>query len=287
MTAVSPKGAPAGSGMSNLKLRVISGIVMIAGVLLLTWLGGIWYRLLCVAIAAGVLYEWTAMTLGGSARSTHRMLLAASLALVLLLLIAGFSAGTLLLVLIGVVIVSGIHAAVTNAGFWAVTGLAYAGLCAISLAFLRGVDAAGLMATLFLFAVVWATDILAYFTGRAIGGPKLAPSISPGKTWSGAIGGTIAAAIAGILLVAYVGSPLSAVAIAALVISLSIVSQAGDLFESRLKRMFGVKDSSQLIPGHGGVMDRVDGLAVAAFVMFLVGAFMSGLDTPAHAFFNR
>lgn len=275
------------SGMSNLKLRVISGIVMIVGVLLLTWLGGVWYRLLSAAIGAGVLYEWTAMSMRDRESSIHRGLLVGSLGLVLVLLVAGVSAGYLLLILAALVAVSAVHAGMMKQGFWPVTGLAYAGLCAIALAFLRGNDDAGLLATLFLFAVVWATDILAYFTGRAIGGPKLAPSISPGKTWSGAIGGTIAAALAGILLVAYVGSPMSAAAVAALVIALSVVSQAGDLFESRLKRMFGVKDSSQLIPGHGGVMDRVDGLAVAAFAMFLIGASVSGLDTPAHAFFIR
>lgn len=279
--------APKPAGMSNLQQRILSGIVLIVGVLLLTWAGGVWYRLLCAAIAAGVLYEWTAMTVPGSAHAAHRILLTVLLATVLALLVWGSSAGVLLLVLAVALLVGAAHAAMTKTGFWAVSGLAYAGLCAISLAFLRGSDMVGLITTLFLFAVVWATDIMAYFVGRAVGGPKLAPSISPGKTWSGAVGGTVAAVIAGFAVAAYAGSALMPLALIGLVVLLSVVSQAGDLFESRLKRLFSVKDSSQLIPGHGGVMDRVDGLAVAAFALFVIGAFSAGLDTPAYAFFNR
>jgi phosphatidate cytidylyltransferase len=122
---------------------------------------------------------------------------------------------------------------------------------------------------LFIFAVVWATDILAYFVGRALKGPKLAPSISPGKTWSGAIGGTVSGVIAGSLVTLGVFSRLSfwTIVIAFL---LSVASQIGDLFESFIKRQFGVKDSSRLIPGHGGVMDRVDGLVFACFAAFLL-----------------
>jgi phosphatidate cytidylyltransferase len=127
---------------------------------------------------------------------------------------------------------------------------------------------------LFIFATVWATDIFAYFVGRAIGGAKLAPRISPGKTWSGAIGGAIAAVIAG---TAVVWSFFSAdgLWIPALTLVLSICSQIGDLFESFIKRRFGVKDSSHLIPGHGGVMDRVDGLFFACFAAFLLAIVIS------------
>lgn len=275
----------AATGPSNLQLRVMSAIVLVAVALALTWAGGIWYRLLAAAIGAAVLYEWTAMSLAGDAGQPHRVALHALLALVLLPLVAGVSLSTVLILLFSAIVVGAIHAWRREAGPWPVGGLAYAGLAAVSLAALRGADAAGLAATLFLFAVVWATDIMAYFTGRTFGGPKLAPSISPGKTWSGAVGGAVFAVIAGLGVASLAASPLGWAAIALLSLALSVVSQAGDLFESSLKRRFGAKDSSQLIPGHGGVMDRVDGLAAAAFAMFVVGALAAGVDRPAHAFF--
>ena len=138
----------------------------------------------------------------------------------------------------------------------------------------------GSIAILFLFAVVWATDILAYFVGRAVGGPKLAPSISPGKTWSGAIGG----AVGGLArrhpvcgadrLGRAAGRPLSRCCWRS-------SAQFGDLFESFVKRRQGVKDSSQLIPGHGGVMDRVDGLVAAALALYVIGVLFGSADNPA------
>lgn len=275
-----------GGGRSNLQQRVASAVVLVALALALTWAGGVWYRLLCAGIAGAVLYEWMSMALPREA-TTHRLVLAGLLAVVLALLLTGSPAATLLLALAGAIVVGAAHAAYDRRGFWPVAGLAYAGLSAISLAALRGGDAAGLAATLFLFAVVWATDILAYFVGRAVGGPKLAPSISPGKTWSGAIGGTIAGVIAGVAVALYAGMLWGAIAAAVLALVLSVASQLGDLFESSLKRRFGTKDSSGLIPGHGGVMDRVDGLVAAALALFVIGAVAAGMDAPAHAFFGR
>jgi phosphatidate cytidylyltransferase len=137
------------------------------------------------------------------------------------------------------------------------------------------------LAILFLFSVVWATDILAYFVGRAIGGPKLAASISPNKTWSGAVGGTIAAVVAGLVIISAFGGT-ATVALGLIALVLSIVSQGGDLFESRLKRVCDVKDSSALIPGHGGVMDRLDGFIVAAAAAVLIGVVRAGESAPAH-----
>ena len=169
-------------------------------------------------------------------------------------------------------------------GSWAPAGLAYAGLSGVSLAWLRDGDQAGLLAILFLFAVVWATDIAAYFVGRSLGGPKLAPSISPGKTQSGAIGGTIGGVAAGMALAASAGlGNLPLLAVVAFL--LSIVSQIGDLFESWVKRRHGVKDSGTLIPGHGGVMDRVDGLVAAAFALYAIGLMLGSADKPAQALF--
>ena len=274
------------AGASNLQQRVLSGIVLIAVALTLTWAGGIWYRLLAAAISGAVLYEWLSMTAQGE-KPSNRWLAIGLLAVLLILLVSGASISFLSMALVGAVIVTGAHAVRFEAGFWPTLGLAYAGLLGVALSALRGDDAAGLYATLFLFAVVWATDILAYFVGRAVGGPRLAPSISPGKTWSGAVGGTVSALIAGLAVASYFGSPLGWAALAVLILVLSMVSQIGDLFESSIKRRFGAKDSSQLIPGHGGVMDRVDGLATASFALFLIGALLAGPDAPAGAFFVR
>ncbi len=122
--------------------------------------------------------------------------------------------------------------------------------------------------------------MLAYFTGRAIGGPKLAPAISPNKTWSGAIGGLIGAVAGGACGRHAFGCENLSV-IAAIAIALSIASQAGDLFESRMKRLFNAKDSSTLIPGHGGVMDRLDGFVTAALLAFVIGVGKAGWNSPA------
>ena len=271
---------------SNLQQRVLSGIVLIALALGLTFAGGIWYRLLVAAISGAVLYEWLTMT-SATQPASNRWVAVGFLAILLIILVTGQPASFLLPVLVGAVLVVLAHASRVEASYWTMAGLAYAGLLGIALASLRGDDSAGLQATLFLFAVVWATDILAYFTGRSIGGPKLAPAISPGKTWSGAVGGTIAAVLAGLGVAYGFSSPLGWVAFAGLTLVLSVVSQAGDLFESWIKRRFGVKDSSNLIPGHGGVMDRVDGLATAAFILFLLGALLAGADHPAAAFFGN
>jgi phosphatidate cytidylyltransferase len=125
---------------------------------------------------------------------------------------------------------------------------------------------------------VWSTDILGYLVGRLVGGPKLWPLVSPKKTWSGAIGGTLGAAVAG-LLVARANS-LALAPVAVLSILLSAAAQAGDLMESALKRRFNVKDASHLIPGHGGVMDRLDGFIVAAFLAALIGLARGGVANP-------
>jgi phosphatidate cytidylyltransferase len=268
--------------MSNFKVRAVSAAVLAAAVLWLTWLGGTPFRLLVILGAALVYYEWVSMA---GLRAARWALGGVALA-ILAVLLASAAAGS---VLLGI-LVAGV--AVTLATGWAfgrdlsaAAALAYAGLAAIALALLRGDDAAGLKAILFLFAVVWATDIAAYFTGKALGGPKLAPSISPGKTWSGAIGGAVAGVAAGVATALWQrdGAPgfLALVALA-----LTVVAQAGDLFESAVKRHFGVKDSSHIIPGHGGLMDRVDGLVAAGFTLYLIGAALAGLDQASHGLFG-
>jgi len=167
-----------------------------------------------------------------------------------------------------------------NRLIWFAAGVAYAGILLLAPVLLREDPGFGLTAMLFIFAVVWGTDIAAYFAGRAIGGPKLAPSISPNKTWSGAIGGLTAALVAALVVARYLpGSSIGwLLAVGCL---LSIVSQIGDLAESAMKRRFGVKDTGRLIPGHGGVMDRLDGFWAAVFVALVVGVARGGFAAPA------
>jgi phosphatidate cytidylyltransferase len=163
---------------------------------------------------------------------------------------------------------------------WALAGVLYSGLLFVAPFVLRGDPNYGIAAIFSLFAIVWTTDIAGYFVGRAIGGPKLAPSISPKKTWSGAIAGLIGSMIVMAIGTTFIsGTNVFAVVIVTAV--LSAVSQAGDLGESALKRRFNVKDSSQIIPGHGGVMDRLDGFWAAAVCGALIGLARGGFAEPA------
>ena len=155
---------------------------------------------------------------------------------------------------------------------WAAAGVLYAGALVASLGLLRASPGFGLAAILWLFAVVWGADIAAYFAGRVIGGPRLWPSVSPGKTWAGAIAGALAGAVLGLLLFAWTDR---LAALFYLGLAAAIVSELGDLFESALKRRFGVKDSSGLIPGHGGLMDRLDAFVAASVFAAVAGALNS------------
>jgi CDP-diglyceride synthetase len=149
-------------------------------------------------------------------------------------------------------------------------GFPYLGLAAVALPWLRADPAAGLANTLFVLSVVWASDVGAYLVGRLIGGPKLAPAISPGKTWSGAAGGLLSAPVAGLAVAACFSTGFSPLHVTGLALGFGIISQAGDLLESALKRHFGVKDSGRIIPGHGGLLDRVDALLAVAPVAALL-----------------
>lgn len=272
-------------GRSNLQLRVISAIILGIAVLALTWWGGTPFRLFAVIVGALVFHEWS--TLSKDRYSwPHRMSVWVLLLAALAVLAIGADAITIFGAIGIAVVGAGVSAVVLGQGYGLVAGLAYAAVPAASLALLRGGDQNGLWAILFLFACVWATDIAAYFAGRAIGGPKLAPSVSPSKTWSGAIGGAIAAALAA-GIVALLGPSSSGLIVAVLIaLAISVVSQFGDLFESAYKRRHGAKDSGNIIPGHGGVMDRVDGLVAAAVALFLAGAVLASFDSAAAGLFS-
>jgi phosphatidate cytidylyltransferase len=152
---------------------------------------------------------------------------------------------------------------------WSLGGLLYAALPAAALVFLRSDPSLGAIAVLYLFAVAWTTDTASYAAGRLIGGPKLAPRVSPHKTWSGFIVGALSPAIVGyVFALAFKGT--SAWRLSLVSVALALACQAGDLLESAVKRHFGAKDMSQLIPGHGGLLDRIDGLLIAAILAGLI-----------------
>ena len=270
----------------ELKLRIASALVIGPAVLALTFVGGVPFAILLVAASVLMMDEWTTIVMGPS-RAPLRL---ATLALVGLATVAGAFAGRFGLaaafVVTSVVVALGLAAALAmrearerglsdDAHRWAPWGAFYAGLPAIALVALRDAPI-GLWLILYLFAVVWTTDIAAFFAGRAIGGPKLWERVSPKKTWSGALGGLFGAMIAGALVAHFAGAPrlLPVLAVSA---ALSIASQAGDLFESALKRRFGVKDSGRLIPGHGGILDRVDGLVAAAVLAVVIAGLHGGV----------
>ena len=163
--------------------------------------------------------------------------------------------------------------------WWLVLGGVYISAAIFAIWWLREGNESGLFYFVWLLVVVWATDIGGYVFGMTIGGPKLAPSISPNKTWSGFIGGILLAAIGGYSVVMYFFDQSQASNLAsaiALGVGMSIVSQLGDLFESKIKRRFGVKDSGNVIPGHGGLFDRIDGLMAASIVMALLNSMVGG-----------
>ncbi|MFB7145379.1 phosphatidate cytidylyltransferase [Agrobacterium deltaense] len=252
----------------ELRLRIVSAIVMAAVILAATWYGGILFRIVAGLLAILIYYEWSTITRLSETNSTGNAWGWFAVAVIAGNTIFGESSLDLPL-LSGFTLTAALFPILRGRNWWLVGGIFYAGLSGISLAAIRGDDLTGFVSILFIFAVVWSTDILAYFVGRAIGGPKLAPSISPGKTWSGAIGGAVAAVIGGgAVSMAYHGR--ISVLVLGLALILSVFSQIGDLFESFVKRRFQVKDSSHLIPGHGGFMDRVDGLVFACFTVFLI-----------------
>jgi phosphatidate cytidylyltransferase len=166
-----------------------------------------------------------------------------------------------------------------NRRLWLAAGALCAAITVVAPLTLRADVAYGFLAILLLFAIVWMTDVMGYVVGRAVGGRKLWPAISPNKTWSGAIGGVVGALVAGLGVAAW--GTIALVPIAILAMILSMVAQGGDLLESALKRRFGAKDTSDLIPGHGGVMDRLDGFIAAALVAAVIGVLRGGPDAAA------
>ncbi len=216
----------------DLGIRALSAAVLAPIAVACVWLGGIAFAVIVGVVVAGLGAEW--------------------LLLFRRLRVGGGSPG------------SPPHPGLFSAG------LLYVAIAAASLLWLRADPISGRADVLFLLLIVWAGDIGAYLVGRWIGGPRLAPQISPGKTWSGAIGGLIVAVVTGLLAAHFLAAPVTPWQPALIAMILGIVAQAGDLLESIVKRVLAVKDSGNLIPGHGGLFDRLDGVLAAAPVAALL-----------------
>jgi phosphatidate cytidylyltransferase len=261
--------APAASGSSSwsdLRLRLRSALLLAPIGLICIWRGEVSWAVLLLAATVGLAREWELLC--RMRPVIPRGLLVAAMAVPAVAIAAvGLGGAAIALLLVGAIAV-GLASGRIALGL----GIPYIGLAGIALVWLRQDAVVGRWNVLFVIFVVWASDIGAYVAGRLIGGPKLAPRISPGKTWAGAAGGLIAAAAVGLAAGtvsagAVDGGAVDAVSLlrAALVAAaLGVVSQAGDLGESAVKRRFGVKDSGGLIPGHGGLLDRLDGVLTAA-----------------------
>ncbi len=255
--------------LRDLAPRLVSAIVLAGAALATLWKGGDFFVVFWLLAALAVQWEWQSLI--DAPRPTARLALGWALTIVL-----AFAARHRAFDISGSTLIIGIVALGWLAGpgkrAWGAFGIVYAGALVMSVIALR-LSLNGFEAIIWLFAVVWGTDVGAYFGGRLIGGPKLWPSVSPSKTWAGFLVGVSCGAMAGLLALAAVGGLAvgSWPGVVAMGFACAIISQCGDLFESGIKRHFRAKDSGSLIPGHGGFMDRLDGFIAAAVFAAVVG----------------
>ena len=268
--------ALAAAAARNLQQRVTSGLIMVLVALALVYAGILPFAVLVLAVGLLMSWEWGQLVRGASADvglGVH----AAAVAVAIGLTAAGYPAlafAALIAGSVAVIALISVDRAVLSAA-----GVLYVGLPAVAMVWLRENDPHGFAAVIFLFLVVWTTDTMAFAVGRAVGGPKLWPSISPNKTWSGFLGGIASSAVLSALFAQLVPGATS-LRLGLTGLCLGIIAQGGDLAESALKRAFGVKDASHLIPGHGGVMDRMDGVVAVAVAAALL-ALLVDASAPA------
>jgi phosphatidate cytidylyltransferase len=267
---------------ADLPARIGAALVLMAAAIGSAWVGGYWFCAFWLIAALVVHWEWQNLIGGENVRlrslfGATGLIVAAPLATndavfwAIVALLAGAAAAAW---------TSGIKPTIR---LMPAAGVLYSGAMLVSVCLLRASWPYGLHAIFWLFAVVWGTDIMAYFGGRLIGGPKLWQRVSPAKTWSGFCIGVICGAGAGLFTASAASST---VALFAFGLLAGAVAQGGDLLESFLKRSFGVKDSSHLIPGHGGLMDRLDGFIAAALFLALLGAARFGILNMSAAIFQ-
>lgn len=253
---------------TELGKRIVSGVLMLIATLWLCWLGGWPFTIFSLLLSALLYFEWQAMVRQTPFDGIEAVLTAGFIGLLISNLLGYLAVGLIIFVVLGLLLELTTSGEEKSDVRWIGLGALYCAIPAIAFPMIR--ENGGLSLILFVFFIVWITDIAAYFVGRHFGGPKLLPAVSPKKTWSGAMGGLGFSIIFAVLVTVYNPDLTTFVVIVGAAV-LSITSQIGDLFESWVKRLFGVKDSSQLIPGHGGFLDRLDGLVAAAVpVAFLV-----------------
>ena len=250
------------AGGDRLALRAVSAAVLIPVALAAVWIGGWALGGLAAAAAALMLREW--LRLAETDAFWPLLTLALAIAATAIGLAGLKLFGAALLAIASGAALMGIVAGLAgSAASWAALAIPYIVLPAVAILWLRAEPAGGAGVVFWMLAVVWATDVGAYAVGRTIGGPKLIPRLSPGKTWAGLIGGVVAAVIVGLATPILVPEA-PAMTLAVLGAGLAVVEQVGDLAESAFKRRFRVKDTANLIPGHGGALDRLDGLLFVA-----------------------
>ena len=258
---------------ADLGLRVASGLALAVIAFVDIWAGGAWAAAFIALLLVLMLWEFHRMVTGDGRVAAPGFLAAAIPGLLAIVVTAiwgtGAGIGTLAAGALAVAVAGRPHSA------WLVGGYVYMGLGMGALLVLRAKDPEGVWLILWLVLAVVAADVGAYFVGRSVGGAKLWPRVSPGKTWSGALGGLVAAGVTGVLFGLAVGW--SPVRIGILSLGIAVFSQFGDLLESAVKRRFGVKDASALIPGHGGVMDRLDGIMGGVWFFGVVDALGLGV----------
>ncbi|SFZ82045.1 phosphatidate cytidylyltransferase [Devosia enhydra] len=261
---------------ADLGPRFASAAVLVPLTCLALYFGGYFFAAVVGAVFAGAYREWERMVTLQPLTPFGGVLIGAVALSALVQPAFGPWAG------LGVSALAALAALVRGgqAAPWRAFGLVFFGLVIVALVMLRGSGSEGIAAGVFLGSVIWLTDTGAFFTGRQVGGERLAPDISPSKTWSGAIGGLALGVTAGIMLwIVFTDSPLWIGMLISVV--LSILGQSGDLAESALKRRFRVKDSGDIIPGHGGLMDRLDSLTFGVIFLCIVGAMHAGTDAVA------
>ena len=272
---------PASKAVSSaLGLRTISAFVLAPPVLLAVYVGSPFFEVLLAAAAVVLVWEWNRLCTGGVFEIGG-----AIMAVSVLAALVGFGMGHPMLSLIVYAVGAGTLLGVLRFGspaagdggttaslvkLWQGVGMLCIGIPCLALLWLRSDSQLGRETVIWLFAVVWCVDIGAYAFGRLIGGPRLAPTISPNKTWAGLIGGAACAAVVGAVAAVFLEKA-GWGALAAVSAGIAVVAQGGDLVESSLKRHFRVKDASNIIPGHGGLLDRVDGLLAASAAVALLG----------------
>ncbi|MEM9683885.1 MAG: phosphatidate cytidylyltransferase [Pseudomonadota bacterium] len=257
----------------SLRLRLVSAAVLLPAAILVVWLGSWWLAAFLAVLSGAMCWEWSNLC-NPSRIDVWSIMLVAGGAAPLVFVAFGFEGMLWLLAAALVALVALALAGRLEYPAVCIPGLPYiaVGICCI--VWLRADPEHGLLTVVWAATAIVATDVGAYFVGRNVGGPKLAPRVSPNKTWSGLFGGMIFAGLTGLIIGVWVGAAWIAMAIGGMAIAL--ISQAGDLIESALKRKFGAKDASQLIPGHGGFLDRFDGYLTAMPAAALMSAFAGG-----------